>query len=278
MINITRPDDDAETVFRRAALRTRDVGHRSELLGMSVRVGERTAEYLELANSNRLFQMKAEEPVGISSERLSNLYDRVLVKGKERPLYDRIKASAKFNLCPLCGQRDVKTLDHYLPRCDYPELAVFPVNLVPCCPVCNKSKLAHVATAHDEQTFHPYFDDWNTHRILHATIEVDQSVSVIFSIVAAPGFPAENVQRARHHFDLLELGQLYGVHAAVELVESKDIFRRHFADGAAILRNELRHTALSCQRSNLNSWRAALYWGLAQSDDFCNGGFHLIEE
>lgn len=278
MINIVCPDDDAEAVFRRAASRTRDVGLRSDLLGMSVRVGERATEYLARATSDGLFQMEAEEPVGISSEKLSDLYDRALVQGKERPVYDRIKASAKFKLCPLCGQRDVKTLDHYLPRCDYPELAVFPINLIPCCSACNKSKLAHVATMHGEQTFHPYFDDWNTHRILHATIEVDQSVSVIFSIVAALGFPTENVQRARHHFDLLELGQLYGVHAAVELVERKDIFRRHFDYGVEILRDELRFNARSCQRSNLNSWRAALYWGLAESDDFCNGGFDLIDE
>lgn len=132
MINIARPDDDAEAVFRRAALRTRDAALRSQLLGMSVRVGERATEYLKLANSQGLFQLEAEEPTGISSEKLSEVYDRVLVKGKERPLYDRIKASARFKRCPLCAERDVKTLDHYLPRRDYPELAVVPVNLVPC--------------------------------------------------------------------------------------------------------------------------------------------------
>lgn len=278
MISIPCPDDDAEAVFRRAASRTRDILLRRALLGVSVRVGERAAEYLELADSGELFQMEAEVPVGITSEQLSGVYDRALVKGNERDLYDRIKASSKFKRCPLCAERDVKTLDHYLPRSDYPELAVFPANLVPSCSDCNKSKLAHAATAHAEQTFHPYFDNWGSRRILHATVDVDQSVSVAFAIVGVPGFPAEKVQRAQHHFDLLQLGQLYSSHTAVELVESKDTFRRNFAGGVEVLRDELRLIARSRQRDNLNSWRAALYWGLAESDDFCNGGFECIEE
>ncbi len=73
--------------------------------------------------------------------------------------------------------------------------------------------------------------------------------------------PAARIARAQQHFELLELGSLYAGSAAVELVESKDTFRRNFAAGADILRSELNHTARSRQRGNLNAWRAALSLG-----------------
>ncbi len=260
------------------AARTRKFELRSALLAVTERVGERASEYLELAAQEELFRLVAEDPDGVSKEDLSNVYDRVLVRGKGRPIYDRLKSAAKFRRCPLCGARDVKTLDHYLSQSEFPELAVFPANLVPSCSDCNKIKLAHAPGSHVEQTFHPYFDNWGAHRILHATVDVNNTVTVNFSIEQVAGVPAGHTARGRRHFELLGLGSLYAASAAVELVECKDTFRRNFASGATVLRSELRYTARSRQRGNLNAWRAALYWGLAASDDFCNGGFEQIEE
>jgi hypothetical protein len=278
MIPISCPKDDAAAVFRALSARTHNPELRSALLAIADRVGERAAEYLDLAAQQQLFMLVSENPGGVSKEELSNVYDRVLVRGKGRPIYDRLKSSAKFRRCPLCGARDVKTLDHYLSKSEFPELAVFPANLVPSCSDCNKTKLAHAPSSHVEQTFHPYFDDWGAHRILQATVQINNRVTVSFSIMQVASTPAALIARAKRHFELLELGSLYAASTAVELVECKDIFRRNFAAGPSVLRSELKYTARSRGRGNLNAWRAALYWGLAASDDFCNGGFELIEE
>ena len=278
MISIACPTDEGETVFRRAAACTRNVGLRTALLSVGDHVRARTNSYLQLAGRQSLYELGVAPVNGVTPEQLAAVYDRVLVRGNERPLYDRIKASAKFKRCPLCGEREVKTLDYYLSQSDFPELAVFPANLVPSCSDCNKTKLAHIPEAPDEQLFHPYFDNWSTHRILSASVTVRNAVSVRFSIIDVPGFPRDDLQRAREHFRLLKLDELYDSKSAVELVESKDNFRRNYQDGAEVLRAELRYIAQSRQRSNINSWRAALYWGLAESNDFCDGGFELIEE
>jgi hypothetical protein len=278
VISIACPTDDGETVFRRASARTRDARLRTALLGVSDHVRDRTNRYLQLGARQSLHELGVTSAQGVTSEELAAVYDRVLVRGNERPLYDRIKASARFKRCPLCGEHEVKTLDHYLSQSDFPELAVLPANLVPSCFDCNKTKLAHIPETHDEQLFHPYFDNWSTHRILSATVTVDNAVSVRFSITAVPGFPREDLGRAREHLRLLKLDELYEAKSAQELVDDKENFRRHYRDSAQVLRAELCYTAQSRQRSNINSWRAALYWGLAESDDFCNGGFELIEE
>lgn len=278
MISIRCPDDDAETIFKSAAARTRNKDLRKALLALSSRVGERADEYLDLAGDERLFELEAEDPVGVTKLQLYDVYDRVLVNGGERPVYNRLKSGAKFRLCPLCGERDVKTLDHYLVKTEFPEFAVFPANLIPSCSDCNKTKLAHVARRHRDQTFHPYFDDWSLHQILRASVDVGDTVRVRFSIEPVAGFSGGSLARARFHFEALQLGVLYASKAAVELVESKDTFRRNFLDGVEILKQELRLEALSRARGNLNGWRSVLYRGLSESNDFCNGGFELIEE
>jgi 5-methylcytosine-specific restriction endonuclease McrA len=279
MLSIVCPQDDAATVFIAAATRTRDNTTRNALLSEAARVGTRAAEYLRLALNEELYRLAIQAPTAVTSAVLADVYDRALVAGGERKVYNRIMASAKFKRCPLCGDRDVKTLDHYLPKTYFPELSVFPANLIPSCSDCNKIKGTNYATAHEQQTFHPYFDDWSTTKLLRSIVSVDVgSVSVSFDIFAPPGCRAETISRAEAHFTQFDLGTLYAAKAAVELVECKSIFEKHFLDGSDVLRSELEIIARSRQRSGLNGWRPALYWGLSQSIDFCNGGFLYIDQ
>ena len=70
------------------------------------------------------------------------VYDgRMAAQGSPgRTIYDAIKLASPNGLCPLCGQRVVATLDHYLPKSRYAALAVNPANLIPACSDCNKAK------------------------------------------------------------------------------------------------------------------------------------------
>src|SRR5262245_19880217 len=76
------------------------------------------------------------------------VYDNRLVKktAPGRRIYDKIFTSAPNDKCPLCGHRNVKTLDHYLPKALFPALTVTPINLIPACSDCNKAKLSTAPT------------------------------------------------------------------------------------------------------------------------------------
>jgi hypothetical protein len=278
VITLVCPPEEAEGTFLSMAERTRAPALRGALLSAGGFVAQRAAEYLRLAPIERLFTLQPQANGLVDEKQLSGVYDRVLVKGKGRPLYNRIKSGAKLNRCPLCGLRDVKTLDHYLPKAHFPELAVFPANLIPSCSDCNKQKLAHLANDYTKQTFHPYFDNWSTHRILHANVAVTDTVTVSYSIKMVEGFSRDHLRRAKNHFSALCLGELYSANAAVELVEAKGLFRNYFEDGPEVLRAELALTAQSRERRGLNAWNACLYWGLVECEEFWKGGFNLIEE
>jgi len=278
MLKVDVPLDDAEEVFASSAVHTRDRLLRDALMGQREHVADRAAEYLAFAADAELFMMQTVAPVGVTGTSLAAVYDRVLVRGAGRELYDRIRASTRFGRCPLCGQRDVKTVDHYLPQTAFPELAVFPANLVPSCSDCNHVKRAYQARTANDQLFHPYFDDWNGMRLLSARLEIGENVVTRFRIRGSDNLDAAIRARAGRHFDTLGLAQLYAQEAATELVARKGTFRSAYDDGEESLREELEIAASGWARINLNGWQAALYRALARSAPFIAGGFERIEE
>ena len=103
------------------------------------------------------------------------VYDgRMAAQGSPgRAIYDAIKVGSPNGLCPLCGQRVVATLDHYLPKSRYAALAVNPANLIPACSDCNKAKSDAVA-----DTLHPYYDNIENDLWLRAELKEVRPASV----------------------------------------------------------------------------------------------------
>lgn len=279
MESVPLPPDEAGIVFSACATRTRVVAERDTLLAQRPWVEARAALYLDHARVNSLHSLAPQGPEDINASRLSDVYGRVLVKGGERPTYLRLKGLARYGRCPMCAQRDVKTLDHYLSKDDYPELAVYPANLIPCCFACNHTKGTYLAPRASRQLFHPYFDDWSQHRLLVASLSFGPGLVVKYKVRHANTASNQVFKRAKRHCKRLSLAALYSDNAAVELVDRKLSFQEIYeADGSEGLRDELQREFRSRRRRNRNSWQAALYRTLWKSDAFCTGGFEDIDE
>lgn len=61
--------------------------------------------------------------------------------------------------CAICDAH-ADTLDHVLPKSDYVQYTITPVNLVPMCSRCNRVKTNRL-TETDKIIFHPYFHDYH---------------------------------------------------------------------------------------------------------------------
>lgn len=102
---------------------------------------------------------------------------------KGRYFYDKILNSQE--ICLYCGFRDSTTLDHYLSKSVYPNYAILPINLVPCCDNCNRAKSNYDDNNLEEYEYflHPYFDDYNNIRWLNGTLEFfENSIMVKYYI------------------------------------------------------------------------------------------------
>jgi hypothetical protein len=277
MIRLQAPKYNIGAVYSSCANRTVDPQLKAALIAERARVVARSESYLLAADDLTFYSLQPEMPQNLVREDLAGIYERVLVKGGERAIYLGIRAAAYMQRCPLCAHRDVTTLDHYLPKENYPEFAVLPANLVPCCEECNGAKSTFIPAAAEEQLFHPYFDDWAIFSLLRADVIVTQYVDVDFYI-DPDAAPTDIAERAQKHFDRLGLADLYSSNAAVELISKRSAFLEHFeAGGAEALESELDREAESRLVPFRNGWQPALYRALADSETFCTGGFLNIE-
>ncbi|MFA1539400.1 HNH endonuclease [Actinomadura monticuli] len=238
--------------------------------------------YVEAARSNSLHTLNprqfSSDPEVTNPEMIS-LYKNGMVRrqGPGRPIYDEIILAARHGLCPLCGQRQVSTLDHHLPKSLFPHLVVNPHNLVPACSDCNKAKLDTAPSCSEDETLHPYFDDIENDLWLKAKVLENKPTALVFYVSPPEEWDDTMKERVKRHFRTFGLASLYAAQAAYELNNIKfhleQLYHSNIANGAVLIRDHLRSQAASRHRVHINSWQSATYHALADSDWYCDGGF-----
>lgn len=209
---------------------------------------------------------------GLRPGDMSWLYEHRMVSSRPgRAIYDKVLHATPHGKCPLCGHRQVRTLDHYLPKSAHPALAVNPANLIPACGDCNHDKLDTIA-----DILHPYYDDIDGDQWLRARVLMGDVPAVEFFVEPPAAWPSRLADRVNGHFKLFKLGTLYANEAAEELSGNMrlcaTVHAQLKADG---VRAFLTGNADSKRAYRRNWWPTALYDALAASNWYCNGGFRF---
>ena len=212
----------------------------------------------------------------VTKEEMVKIYDQRMAKKSApgRAMYDHLMMLPKGDRCPFCDQRNVSTLDHILPKTQYPSLAVTPLNLVGACMECNKVKHSRSPKSAEEVVLHPYFDDISGDKWLVAKVVQTNPCAIIFDVVRAPGWDDVTEARARAQFTLFRLPYLYSSEAARELANIRCNLQTHLDNGGSVAVQEELLRQWSSRRSNrLNSWQTAMYEAISNDTWFCSGGF-----
>ncbi|MGX1348009.1 hypothetical protein AB7M49_001585 [Bradyrhizobium elkanii] len=208
---------------------------------------------------------------------LTKLYTQYFVpEGKPaRRLYQDIKVAAGGK-CPLCGGvGHVRTLDHYLPKANFPLYAVMPTNLVPCCRDCNSEKLNAFAVVKGNQTLHPYFDHerFFNEKWIHARVIPTTPPVLEYFVVPPDDWHEDDKSRVRSHFVEYGLAEKFSVEAAADLPET--IQTRRTTMSAHSAQEFSRYLAEKGQTATLpvNNWRRVMFSTLAADPWFCSQTF-----
>lgn len=239
-------------------------------------------DYESLATAESLYQIvgvksKLEDVVRgtLTRKDLKDLYEVGMVGlGKSgRVHYDSILLSPRFKKCPYCSLGQATTLDHYLPKCRFPQFSVSVCNLVPSCKDCQSKKGREYASRKSMQTLHPYFDRvaffsdvWVRARLIRAP-----NVSVEFYVDAPSAWPQAMRERAEAHFSAHNLAERFGIEAASELIsvnESCADLRAsgQFKDIEKLLERQAKGYSANCP----NSWQSAFYSALSTDGWYCS--------
>ena len=283
MRKLPKPCDDigAELVpvdvFDICISKVKNADMKSRLQGVRSLVAAAAVDYDAAALSGKLHNIKRQTDVGkVTKDEMVLVYTYRMVSNKQpgRIFYDQIINAPKHQRCPLCDIGTVNTLDHHLPKTEYLKLTVTPNNLVPSCMWCQGAKKTDYPTNAEEQTIHPYFDDFESEAWLYA--EVIHSSPAAFRYFAKPPAAWGNIvdKRLNFHLKTFNLLVLYSSNAGSELSGIRErLCRLLNSGGREAVRKHLQEEAGSWEDEFKNSWKAAMYRSAAASDWFCEGGF-----
>lgn len=245
----------------------------------TIEAGEET--YKKLGPVGELFQIPSTDDVTpeLNGKLMGVIYKSHFARigAPTRGIYDAIRLAPKYSLCPLCGQRSVGSVDHYLPQSLHPIFNLTPANLVPSCMDCNKAKLALVALTAEQQTLHPYFDELGDERWLVVDIQETTPPAIVYRVRPPAGWTSVLAKRVKYHYKVMGLGVLYSAQAASELADiSHALVKLGSSGGPVAMRSHLYDEFASRLARDKNSWKTALYEGLCDSAWFCNEGYRLV--
>lgn len=281
MRKLPKPLDDAGDVFVTCISRIRNNVKNNNLKDrlalVKPNIVAAAVEFESAASTNTLHTLMPQDNIGsVKREEMINVYTERMAKKDSagRQTYDKLLASPLHSRCPLCGQREVRQLDHHLPKASYPALAVVPANLIPSCYDCNNAKSDARPISAEYETIHPYFDDIESDLWLHARVIEESPTGIQFFVKAPENWNDVKSKRVKHHFKTFKLSSLYTSLAADEISGILYYLTQLFSKtGCQGVKDHLSEVATSREKVYLNSWQTAMYKALADSDWYCSGGF-----
>ncbi|EFL4497424.1 hypothetical protein ABU05_004382 [Escherichia fergusonii] len=258
---------------------------KEKLRSIKAEITKENRIYKNKGNASLFFQMIRGNgiPPNVTKEEMEDLYESSFSQSKvvRKKYYDKIKLNAKDDICPYCAQRNVSTLDHYLPKSLYPKLVVNTLNLVPCCMECNHIKREHYPKNNEEQLINPYFDGLIEGVWLVATIKSKGQKPPVILFKAEPSnkIPAPLAERIIWHFNKFKLAELYTSQSGRQLSGIAESLKREWEQGGDDnLRIALEEHYITWSTINENSWQSAMFAALLKSQWFISSGFKLCGE
>ncbi len=280
MWKIPKPNITALESFNTciAGIRNADVKARMEAVRPHIIAAE--AQFDHVAANADLHLMAAQADVAglVTVQEMKDNYDQRMVKSKSRgrDIYDRLMIAAQNDMCPFCGHRDVSTLDHCLPKAQYPALSTTPINLVPCCKDCNHEKGNPVLNDKGDQLLNAYYDDVENTLWLYAEIVPGSPAGVRYWVQPNAVWDNDTKDRVSNHFSKLKLAKLYASQGARQLLNMRGPLTKIYgAGGINAVYEDLLLRWQGCNLVHVNSWQTALYHAAASSHWYCDGGFRL---
>lgn len=264
------PDDPAYLDWYVAIRDKKHKVTRTPLLAVHALIEERYKAHAEAIGNDALASLNKHPKSLQLRDTLRACYD-----GATQPLKELKQAirdaqpKRVLKYCPMCGTTLPRTFDHYMPAVAFPEFAVHPLNLVPCCSTCNSTKDDDWLSATGKRQFlHAYTDEVPNLQFVKVTLHEDQhlaGVGATFSL-ERPANVADNVwELIDSHFRRLKLTDRYDERGNDEVAEILSDCREFLNAGGQNVRKFLSGCAVDRRAVyGANHWVAVLMNTMAE--------------
>ncbi len=213
----------------------------------------------------------------VDKTKFINLYESPTGTIK-RDIIDKIE-DHDLSYCPFCGGLGVPdTLDHFLPKDEYPEYSVFSKNLIPCCDSCNRKKSTKTVDENGEKMFfHPYYDDINNYEIYKLKI-LPPYDAPNFTLKVGTRLPRDIKQIAKIQIKKLKIKKRFRKYFRGEYINLKKDAIDNKERGDRPLRELLNLFLEKAQRKGKNYWDTVFYNAILYNEDLLEYLIALEEE
>ncbi|NCP18832.1 MAG: hypothetical protein GW855_06710 [Erythrobacter sp.] len=276
MLNLPKPAMSFEEIYDAASERFLDQNLRTRLLAARPIFLESSEQYDAKATAYSLHEMSEGNPAAevIESGELIVLYDQGLLRRRSRArlLYEEIRVSTPYNICPYCNHRNVGQLDHYLAKSKYPIFSLCPSNLIPSCSDCNKLKRDRSYKSFVDSPVHPYFDYFEGIDWLICNLQIMDGEWIGRFEIDSGALIESNVEKLRNHFTDFGLWELYTIQASAELARQSEMVKSfRNTGGVGAVKDFLERQFSSFKAYSNNHWRTALAKGCLANDAYLEG-------
>lgn len=199
---------------------------------------------------------------------------RALYKNRADTSWVSTIRHASLQSCPMCGSPVTGSVDHYLPKEEFPEFAMMAANLVPACIQCNSGAKGRTfqGSKPAERFIHPYFDAMADGTLWYTRI-VPPFPAASFEAKPMPQFSGRTKARIVFHLENV-LGPQFHRSAENWWATFPQYLRDEVGTSDPITVREAKyHTARSLRTSILtsgvNSWKASFLRGILSDVNAC---------
>ena len=168
--------------------------------------------------------------------------------------------------CPSCGESGKPgTLDHYLPKSEFPELSVVIANLTPMCSECQGRKSSDYKNADGKKLFiHPYFDAIDEPIVsLRIMPPFNSPNRFEVSIVEEIGEPLKSL--ALRHIVGIDFNERFAEFCRLEYINLLSVFSEEREEESPNTAERIiRRFFLKAQKQSANRWEAIFYRGILE--------------
>ncbi|ANQ20204.1 hypothetical protein BA893_00360 [Vibrio natriegens] len=171
--------------------------------------------------------------------------------------------------CPSCGEDGAPgTLDHYLPKTEFPELAVCVANLTPMCSKCQGKKSSEYQTPDGQKAYlHPYYDEVLV-SLFHVDIALPFSKPSAFTVAVKDSITGDFRRLVESHIQGVEFKIRFEKYCESKHMHLLKVISKGRRDDDPIpARHVIRVFLRQEQEKALNAWGAIYYQSVLDSPE-----------
>jgi len=275
MKNLKNFDEDCFEVYRNAVRRKRDLAKKRLLIGLGKRIESQFTLYTQKFHEKKIYEIVSLGFCNSEKDALIDLYQykSAVIRNLKNKILDSQIATINAT-CQYCTLNSVNTLDHFIPKEEFPEFSVNPLNLFPCCPECN-SKKNNLCFDGDESLFlNLYLDELPNKKYLKADFDFSNDIPLVtFSLHNPEDINDTDFRTIRNHYgklNLLERMREKSNEIITEIINSLKSYYKLDSDIESLKNFIGDEENENKEAYGYNYWKSVLRLSLVQYEEFWN--------